>query len=76
MLLDRGMSKEALAAFEATLAKEPNRLAVLVGAAKAASKLDDKEAARRYYAKVVAIAAEGDASRTDVTEARAFMAAN
>jgi tetratricopeptide (TPR) repeat protein len=75
MLLDRGMSKEALAAFEATLAKEPNRLAALVGAAKAALKLDDTESARRYYAKVVAIAAEGDASRTDVTEARAFMAA-
>jgi uncharacterized protein HemY len=74
-LLDRGMSKEALAAFEATLAKEPNRLAALVGAAKAALKLDDTESARRYYAKVVAIAAEGDASRTDVTEARAFMAA-
>jgi hypothetical protein len=75
-LLDRGMSKEALAAFEATLAKEPNRLAALVGAAKAALKLDDTEAVRRYYAKVVAIAAEGDTSRTDVTEARAFMAAN
>jgi tetratricopeptide (TPR) repeat protein len=76
MLLDRNMSKEALAAFEATLAKEPNRLAALVGAAKAASKLDDKEAARRHYAKVVAIAADADASRTDVAEARAFMAAN
>jgi tetratricopeptide (TPR) repeat protein len=76
MLLDRGMSKEALAAFEATLAKEPNRLAALVGAAKAASKLDDKQAARRYYAKVVTIAAEADASRTDVAEAQAFMAAN
>jgi hypothetical protein len=48
----------------------------LVGAAKAALKLDDTEAVRRYYAKVVAIAAEGDTSRTDVTEARAFMAAN
>jgi len=47
----------------------------LGGAAKAASKLDDKEAARRYYAKVVAIASEADASRTDVAEARAFVAA-
>src|SRR5262245_16645871 len=73
MLLERGMNKEALAAFAATLAKEPNRLGALIGAARAASKLDDKQAARRYYAEVVAIAAEADASRTDVAEARAFM---
>jgi tetratricopeptide (TPR) repeat protein len=76
MLFDRGMSKEALAAFGATLAKEPNRLGALVGAAKAASKLGDKEGGRRYYAKVIAIASEADASRTEVAEARAFMAAN
>ena len=34
MLLERGMAKEALAAFEATLKKEPNRLGAYVGAAK------------------------------------------
>src|SRR5258706_9428148 len=33
MLLERGMAKEALAAFEATLKKEPNRLGAYVGAA-------------------------------------------
>ena len=33
MLLERGMPKEALAAFEATLKKEPNRLGAYVGAA-------------------------------------------
>src|SRR5205085_9655202 len=38
MLLERGMAKEALAAFEATLKKEPNRLGAYVGAAKAAEK--------------------------------------
>ncbi len=36
MLLDHGMAKEALAAFEATLKKEPNRLGAYVGAAHAA----------------------------------------
>ena len=39
MLLERGMAKEALAAFEATLKKEPNRLGAYVGAAKAAEKV-------------------------------------
>jgi hypothetical protein len=32
MLLERGMPKEALAAFEATLKKEPNRLGATLGA--------------------------------------------
>ena len=41
MLLERGMAKEALAAFEATLKKEPNRLGAYVGAAKAAEKAGD-----------------------------------
>ena len=42
MLLERGMAKEALAAFEAMLKKEPNRLGAYVGAAKAAEKSGDK----------------------------------
>ncbi len=41
MLLDRGMAKEALAAFEATLKKEPNRLGAELGAARAAEKAGD-----------------------------------
>ena len=39
MLLERGKAKEALAAYEAVLKKEPNRLAATVGAANAASKV-------------------------------------
>ena len=42
MLLDRGMAREALAAFEATKAKEPNRFHGYAGAAMAADKLGDK----------------------------------
>src|SRR3981189_1669117 len=36
MLLERGMAKEALAAYEATLKKEPHRLGATRGAARAA----------------------------------------
>ena len=36
MLLERGMAREALAAFEAVMRKEPNRLGAVIGAAKAA----------------------------------------
>jgi hypothetical protein len=47
MLLDRGMAKEALGAFEATKAKEPNRFQAHAGAAMAADKLGDKATARK-----------------------------
>ena len=47
MLLERGMAKEALAAFEATLKKEPNRLGAEIGAARAAEKAGDLAAAKR-----------------------------
>jgi hypothetical protein len=36
MLLERGMAKEARAAFEATLTKKPHRLGAELGAAAAA----------------------------------------
>jgi hypothetical protein len=73
MLLERGMAKEALAAFEATLKKEPNRLAAYVGAAKAAERSGDRAKAREYYEKVVAIADSADNTRTEVADARAFL---
>jgi Tfp pilus assembly protein PilF len=76
MLLERGMAKEALAAFEATVKKEPNRLGAYVGAAKAAEKSGDAAKARQYYAKVVALAEGSDGSRAEVADARAFMAKN
>src|SRR4051794_4345712 len=55
MLLQSGMPGEALAAFEATLKKEPNRLGTYMGAAKAAEKSGDNAKARDYYEKIVAM---------------------
>lgn len=74
MLLERGQAKEALTAFEATLKKEPNRLLTYVGAARAAAKSGDAAKARRYYTKVVELAGGADVARSDVAEARAFVA--
>jgi tetratricopeptide (TPR) repeat protein len=73
MLLERGNAKEALAAFEATLKKEPNRLGAYVGAAAAAEKAGDVAKARDYYKKVVEAASEADKTRTEVADARAFL---
>ena len=70
MLMDRGMNKEALAAYEAVFAKEPNRLATYVGAAKAASKLGDNAKAKQYIAKVMSLTKDADSQRPEVIELR------
>jgi tetratricopeptide (TPR) repeat protein len=76
MLLDRGLAKEALAAFEATLQKEPNRLGATIGAANAAEKFGDTAKAHQYYAKVVTLTEGADPVRPEVAAARAFVAKN
>jgi tetratricopeptide (TPR) repeat protein len=74
MLLERGMAKEALAAFEATLKKEPHRLGATIGAAQAAEKAGDVAKARQHYAAVVELAADADPIRPEVAQARAYLA--
>jgi len=76
MLLDRGMPKEALAAFEATKAKEPNRFQAFAGAAKAADALGDKEAARQNYQQLVTLTASADTERPEVAAAKKYLASN
>ncbi len=74
MLLDRGMAKEALAAYEAVLKKEPNRFNAYAGAAKAAEKLGDKAKATANYQKLAAMAEGSD--RPDVAAAKQYLARN
>jgi Flp pilus assembly protein TadD len=74
MLLERGMAKEALAAFEATLKKEPNRLGATLGAGTAAEKLGDSAKARQHYAAAIALTENADPVRPQITQARAFVA--
>lgn len=73
MLLDRGMANDALAAFEATLTKEPNRLGAYVGAARAADRSGNADKARQYYAKVAELSADADTVRAEIAEARAYI---
>ena len=72
MLLERGKAKDALAAFEATLKKEPHRLGATLGAAKAAEQAGDATA-RQYYAAAVALGEGADPVRPEITAARAFV---
>jgi Tfp pilus assembly protein PilF len=76
MLLERGMAKEALAAFEATQAKEPNRFRSYAGAAQAAEKLGDKAKAKANYEKLVTLANGSDAERPELAAARQYLASN
>jgi tetratricopeptide (TPR) repeat protein len=73
MLLERGQAKDALAAFEATLKKEPHRLGATLGAAKAAEQLGDAATARQYYAAAVALGENAEPVRPDIAAARAFV---
>jgi len=76
MLLDRGLAKDALAAFEATKAKEPNRFNGYIGAAKAAEVLGDTATAKANYEKLIALASGSDSDRPALAAARAFVASN
>lgn len=76
MLLDRGMAKEALAAFEGTMAKEPHRFNAYVGAAKAAQALGDKAKAKAEYQELVTLTAGMQSERPALAAARAFVASN
>jgi tetratricopeptide (TPR) repeat protein len=72
MLLETGNAKDALAAFEATMQKEPGRFRGAYGAARAAEALGDKAAARRYYQRVTEIAKDADTPRAELKRARTF----
>jgi tetratricopeptide (TPR) repeat protein len=73
MLFERGMVKEALAAFEATKAKEPNRFRGYAGAAKAAEKLGDRTAAKANYDKLISLLVQLDSDRAEVKAAYQFL---
>jgi len=75
MLLERGMAGEALAQFEATLAKEPNRFNAYAGAAEAAKRSGDAKKARAYSEKLVALAGSGNSARPALVAARELLAA-
>jgi hypothetical protein len=61
MLLQSKRAADALAAFEATLKKEPSRFLALAGAADAARQKGDSAASRQYAEQLLTVAARADA---------------
>ncbi|MEX2273267.1 MAG: hypothetical protein WD690_17480 [Vicinamibacterales bacterium] len=72
MLLEAGNAKDALAAFEATMKKEPNRFRGAYGAARAAEALGNRAAAAKLYRQVLDIAKDADNQRPELKKARSF----
>ena len=73
MLLDAGRPADALAAFETTMQKEPNRFRSAYGAARAAELAGNRAKAQTYYAQLLEIAREADTSRPELVAARGFV---
>ena len=73
MLLEAGNAKEALAAFEATMQKEPGRFRGTYGAARAAEAAGDRAKARQLYGKLVDIAQVAETDRPELQRARRFL---
>lgn len=74
MLLEAGRSNDALAAFEATMQKEPNRFRGIHGAARAAEAVGDRAKARTYYDQLLDLARNADTDRPELAAARNFRA--
>src|SRR5262249_5371567 len=74
MLLDLNRPAQALVEFEASAAREPNRLNGMFGAARAAELSGNTAQAKVLYARLVALCARGDGERPELRHAKAVLA--
>lgn len=74
LLIELHEPGQALKEFEASHRAEPNRFRGLYGAAQAAEFSGDREKARSYYAKLVALGENADTERPELRQAKAFLA--
>ena len=73
LLLETGQPKAALAEFETSRLREPNRLRNYYLSALAAEAANDKAAARNYWGKLASLGAKGDAARPELVRAKAAL---
>jgi tetratricopeptide (TPR) repeat protein len=73
LYLAAGKPKEALAAFDAALARHPRLSRSLLGAARAAKAAGDANTSRDRYAELASLWAEADADLAPLAEARAAL---
>jgi len=73
MLLELTDAPGALREFEASMKKEPNRFNGTYGAARAAELAGDRDKARAYYARLLAIAERADTERPELRQAKVYL---
>ena len=73
MLLEAGKPRDALAAFELTMKKEPNRFRGIYGGARAAERLGDRSKATAYYTKLLEVAKDADSERAELQQAKKYV---
>jgi tetratricopeptide (TPR) repeat protein len=74
LLMETNRPEEALRAYVAALASEPNRARLVFGAARAAERAGRNGEAAVRYAEYVALMQAGDGERSELAAARAFLA--
>jgi tetratricopeptide (TPR) repeat protein len=72
ILLERGRPAEAAAEFDRALARWPNRSLSLLGRARAAAALGNRDSALRLYRRFLANWRTADAERPELQEARGY----
>ena len=73
MLLEMNQPAQAAREYEASLNRAPNRFKTLYGVARASELAGDRDKARTYYTKLVAVAAASDNQRPELAQAKAFL---
>jgi tetratricopeptide (TPR) repeat protein len=76
LLLETGQPAQALVEFERALREAPNRFNGLYGAARAAELAGDSKKAANYYAQLVKLCERADGARSELEQAKVFLARN
>ncbi len=74
ILMALGKPESALAEYERSLKRDPNRFRAIYGAARAAEAAGKNDAARDYFTKLQNLTANRDSTRTELTYAEEFLA--
>jgi hypothetical protein len=74
LLLELNQPEPALLEYEASLRAVPNRFNSLYGAARAAQQTGNMEKARRYYSELLQSCGKADAERSELRQAKRFLA--
>jgi len=74
LLMEMGRPAEAVREYEASLERAPNRLKSLHGAGRAAELSGDRDKARAFYLKILALGPPGNSQRPELLDVKAFLA--